>query len=149
MEQLNLPRFDFKIMQKGDRSVIFDEVRRKYIALTPEEWVRQNFVRYLSEYKEFPASLMAVEKSMKVNGLTWRADIIVYDRTAVPKLIVECKAPSVSLTNTVFEQVARYNLPLKVNYLIVTNGLVHYCALLDHVHGSYQFLTEIPTFNLL
>jgi hypothetical protein len=149
MEQLNLPRFEFKIKQNGSRTVIFDEVRRKFVALTPEEWVRQNFMKYLSVYKGFPVSLMAIEKSMQVNGLIWRADIIGYDRAGVPKLIVECKAPTVSLTKTVFEQAARYNLPLKVNYLIITNGLVHYCALLDHAQGTYQFLNEIPQFNVL
>ena len=149
MIQLNFPSFSFKTKIIEERTQIFDDIRRKYVALTPEEWVRQHIVKYLQLHKEYPASLMAVEKQVLVNGLKQRADVVVHNRQGAPVMIIECKAPSVPLTNQVFDQVARYNMSLNVNYLVLTNGLSHYCAILDYQHNTYSFLKQIPAFNKL
>ena len=148
MTSLNLPEYQFKITRKDDKQFIFDSIRKKYVALTPEEWVRQNFIRYLHTERQMPLSLMAVETSIKMNGMTRRPDIVVYLNTGKPLLIVECKAPSVELTQDVFDQIARYNMVLKVKYLIVTNGLRHYCCYIDNYEaGTYYFLENVPSYQ--
>lgn len=149
MLELNLPPYEKKITKKGDKPFILDVIRRQYVALTPEEWVRQNFVHFLIEYKGYPQSLMANEVQLKLNGMSRRCDTVVYDRTLRPRVIVEYKAPSVSITQKVFEQICRYNMVLQVDYLIVSNGLAHYCCRIDYPTRSYTFLQEIPEYQSL
>lgn len=147
MLELNLPSYDKKITKKDDKPFILDVIRRQYVALTPEEWVRQHFVHFLIEHKGYPQSLMANEVQLKLNGMSRRCDTVVYDRTLRPRVIVEYKAPSVSITQKVFEQICRYNMVLQVDYLIVSNGLAHYCCKLDYSTRSYTFLQEIPEYK--
>ena len=149
MLELNLPPYEKKITKKDDKPFILDVIRRQYVALTPEEWVRQNFVHFLIEYKGYPQSLMANEVQLKLNGMSRRCDTVVYDRTLRPRVIVEYKAPSVSITQKVFEQICRYNMVLQVDYLIVSNGLPHYCCRIDYPTRSYTFLQEIPEYQSL
>ena len=146
---LNLPQYTFRIKDKLDRKLIFDGFRRRWVALSPEEWVRQNFVRYLTEEKHFPASLVAIERSLRMNQRDFRTDIVLFSKSGNPLVVVECKAPEVKITQQVFDQIARYNLDLRVNYLIVTNGLVHYCCRFDQAEFNYTFLPEIPDFQEL
>ncbi len=147
MQELNLPSFERKVMMKGGKPAIFDVIRRQYVALTPEEWVRQHFVHFLIEHKGYPQSLMANEVQLKLNGMSRRCDTVVYDRTLRPRVIVEYKAPTVSITQQVFDQICRYNMVLQVDYLIVSNGLVHYCCKVDKTTGTYTFLQEIPEYS--
>lgn len=149
MLELNLPPYEKKITKKDDKPFILDVIRRQYVALTPEEWVRQNFVHFLIEYKGYPQSLMANEVQLRLNGMSRRCDTVVYDRTLRPRVIVEYKAPSVSITQKVFEQICRYNMVLQVDYLIVSNGLAHYCCRIDYPTRSYTFLQEIPEYQSL
>ena len=149
MKELNLPIYSFNIKVIDGREYLFDPVRKKDVRLTPEEWVRQNFIRYLHQEKEYPLSLMQVEKEFVWNDLSWRSDILVFSPEFVPRMIIECKAPGVRVTDAVFEQIARYNMKYRVPYLTVTNGLVHYCCQLDHRQGSYRFLREIPDYSRL
>jgi len=149
MTELNLPVYKFKFRREEKGLYIFDEVRKKYLKLTPEEWVRQNFIKYLISEKQFPPTLIAVEMGLKVHKLSRRSDIVVYSRNGNPILIVECKAPEVPITQKVFDQIAQYNIKLQVNYLIVTNGLNHYACKVDLENKNYRFLKEIPCFNEL
>lgn len=150
MQKLNLPEFDFRYRKnESGKSEIFDEIRKRFVALTPEEWVRQNFVKYLTSEKVFPASLIAIEAGLKVNKMLKRTDVVVYDRSGKAKVIVECKSPETLVKQEVFDQAARYNITLQVEYLIVTNGLNHFCAKLDNLNNRYSFLPEIPVFDLL
>jgi len=144
MEKLNLPQVQFKTKQLGGKVQVFDDVRKKYVALTPEEWVRQHFIHFLINEQKFSAGLVAVEMLVKVNDLSQRADIVLYNRKGKPVIIVECKAPSVPITRAVFNQAARYNTMLKVEYLIVTNGLQHFCAKLLDESGNHELLKAIP-----
>ncbi|MFP4024003.1 MAG: type I restriction enzyme HsdR N-terminal domain-containing protein [Thiohalospira sp.] len=146
MERLNLPTYSFNIKLKEQRKYIFDFIRKKYVILTPEEWVRQNFLKYLVEEKKYPASLIAVEKEFKLNTLSKRSDAVVYNRSGQPFLIVECKATTVKIDQKVFDQIARYNMKLNVKFLIVTNGLEHYCCKIDIENQKYYFLKDIPEF---
>ena len=149
MQQLDLPTYQFKFRNGDKGTQIFDVVRKKYVALTPEEWVRQNFIRYLIDERDCPASLMSVEKGMVLNDLRKRSDIVVHDQNGAPALIVECKAPSVTINQAAFDQIARYNMVLRVRYLVVTNGLRHFYCLIDHKKESYDFLKDIPKYALL
>jgi hypothetical protein len=146
MYDLNLPSFDTKIRNKGDGLEIFDPLRKKYVALTPEEWVRQHFVHYLISEKQFPSSLIANEAGIKLNSLSKRCDTVVYNRRLEPVMVVEYKRPDVTITQEVFDQITRYNSVLKVPYIVVSNGLVHHCCHMDYALQSYQYLTEIPTY---
>jgi hypothetical protein len=156
MQQLNLPEYSFKYRQNNSATEIFDISRKKFIKLTPEEWVRQNFLMFLISEKSFPASLITVEKTLKYNKLTKKADIVIYDNTGAPRIIVECKAPSVKISQEVFDQLARYNLsigrsvlassPLKVDYLVVTNGMEHFCCKMDYTNSSWLFVNDIPNY---
>ena len=128
--QLNLPVYSFRTTQKEGRSFIFDGYRRRWVKLTPEEWVRQHFVRYLTEEKNFPASLMALERSLRFNQQDFRADVVVFSTSGLPLLVVECKAPEVKITQKVFDQIVRYNFNFQVDFLIVTNGLSIFAAIL-------------------
>ncbi len=147
--ELNLPTYSFRIQLQDGKKLIFDEIRKKSVVLTPEEWVRQNFIKYLIAEKKFPASLMAIETGLKLNQNQFRADLLVYDRLGKPLLIVEFKAPSVKVTQNTFDQITRYNMTFRVPYLIVSNGLNHYCCQVDLNAHSYAFLKEIPEFGQL
>jgi len=133
--------------QKEGRRLIFDAYRRRWVRLTPEEWVRQHFVRYLIDEKHFPASLMAIEKSLRHNQQDFRTDALVFSTAGLPLLIIECKAPEVKITQKVFDQIVRYNFELQVDYLIVTNGLSHFCCKIDKTCLTYEFLKEIPDYS--
>jgi hypothetical protein len=147
--QLNLPVFEHKIKFSEKGKTIFDPVRNKYVALTPEEWVRQNFLQYLVLVKKIPLSLTRVEMHLKLNGMAKRSDIVVHDRQGKPLLAVECKAPAVKITQPVFEQLARYNLKLNVPYLIVTNGLTHFFCKYSNTEKQFLFLKDIPEYDSL
>lgn len=149
MQQLNLPEYEHRIRQQGEYVDIFDPVRRKFVTLTPEEWVRQNFIRYLIEEKNTPQGLIHVEASLKLNTMNRRSDIVIYSRTGKALLAVECKATNVKITQNTFDQLTRYNLTLQVPYLIVTNGLQHYCCKVDFEKQSYRFLKEIPDYGII
>jgi hypothetical protein len=149
MNQLKLPPFDAKISGHDDKTVIWDPVRNKWVRLTPEEHVRQAFVSYLVHYKGFPLSHIANEQTITLNGMSRRCDSVIYDRCGAPRIIVEYKAPEVSVSPKVFQQISRYNLVLKVDWLIVTNGLTHYCIRMDYSTGSYTFLQDIPAYDSL
>ena len=144
MQELNFPYYTFKIKTSENKTVIFDIVRKKYLVLTPEEWVRQHVIHYLHFEKKYPLSLMSIEKQLKVNSLTRRTDVVVFNTMGNPFIIVECKAPSVSISQDTFDQIARYNLSLNANYLYVTNGLNHYYSMMDHLNQSFIFLHELP-----
>lgn len=147
MYTLNLPSFDAKIRKTERGFDIFDVLRRKYIHLTPEEWVRQHFVNYLITEKKYPSSLMANETAIKLNSLSRRCDTVVYNRQLEPVVIIEYKEPEISISQEVFDQIARYNIVLRVKYLIVSNGLNHYCCEMNYEEQSYKYLTEIPDYN--
>ena len=150
MNKLNLPDFDSKLKTNPDGKVeIYDRIRKKYIYLTPEENVRQAFINYLVNYKDFPASLIAVEKGLKVNNLFKRTDIVMYDNTGNARVIVECKAPNVKITEDVFAQAAMYNMKMKVDYLIITNGMKHYCCKVNYKDSKLEYLKEVPSFKKL
>ena len=150
MKALNLPTYSFRLRKnKEGKTTIFDAIRKRYYVLTPEEWVRQNFIQYLIQEKQFPASLMAVEKGLKLNGMQKRTDIVQYNTHAQPILIVECKAPEIKLSQDTFDQAARYNLTLQVDFLIITNGMEHYACKMNYATHKIQFLKDIPTFNEL
>lgn len=144
---LNLPQYSFRIQEKAGKKLIFDGFRRRWVSRTPEEWVRQNFARYLTEEKHFPASLVAIERSLRMNQRDFRTDIVLFSKSGNPLVVVECKAPEVKISQQVFDQIARYNLDLRVSYLIVTNGLTHYCCRFDQSELSYTFLPEIPDYK--
>ena len=144
--ELNLPYYSFRIKEHNGKKLIFDSFRRRWVMLTPEEWVRQNFARYLTEIKHFPASLVAIERSLRINQHDFRSDIVLFAKTGIPLVVVECKAPEVKISQDVFDQIARYNMELRVNYLIVTNGMNHYCCRFDQDQLTYTFLPEIPDY---
>ncbi|MCK5639056.1 MAG: type I restriction enzyme HsdR N-terminal domain-containing protein [Flavobacteriaceae bacterium] len=146
MKKLNLPPYSFKIKSKENKLYIFDMLRKKNVVLTPEEWVRQNFIQYLIIEKKYPKSLIAIEKQLKINNLSKRTDILVFDKTGLTNIIVECKAPTVKITQDAFDQIARYNLSLNSNYLIVTNGMQHYYCKMDYQLKKYNFLNDIPDY---
>jgi len=135
-------------MERKDHSkwYIFDEIRKKKVILSPEEWVRQNFIQYLNQEHKVPLSVMVLEKELELNGQKKRADILVYGRDGKPFAIVECKASHVAISQDVFDQVARYNLVVKVTYLIVTNGLEHYYSLIDFEKKNFNFLKDFPVY---
>lgn len=149
MHKLNLPTYQFQFQNKDGRVEIFDVVRKKHVVLTPEEWVRQHFIQYLINQKGFPPSLMQLEKPLNYNQLDKRSDIVIYDKTAQPMVMVECKAPQVSITQDTFDQIARYNFSLRVKYLIVTNGINHFCCKMDYQTTSYAFIEQIPLYKEL
>ena len=141
---LGLPDHGVKLRQGADGTQVFDPIRRKWVALTPEEWVRQHFINHLVHDKGCPASLIAVETALVLNELGKRADALVHAVGGRPVALVECKAPGVRISQSVFEQAARYNIVFKVRWLLVTNGLKHYCCRVDHSKGSVEFVVDIP-----
>ena len=149
MNQLNLPPYAVKITSKGDKQLIFDFLRRKYVALTPEEWVRQHFVHFLVEHKGYPKGLLANEVELKIGEKRLRCDTLLYTSETQPRMIVEYKAPDIALQQKTFDQISAYNLLLKVDYLIVSNGLQHYVCKMDYTTRSYTFLEDIPDYENL
>ena len=149
MHRLNLPAFDYKIQSSKTGYHIFDVVRKKYVRLTPEEWVRQHFLHYLTDHLAYPQSLVRLERGVRYNRLQHRPDIVVYNRLASPLMIVECKAPHVTLNHDVWGQMARYNAYFSAPILVATNGLQHYCWQLDHAQGNHKLLPDIPHFETL
>lgn len=147
MQSLNLPQFDARLGIKDGKHTILDIIRRRYVTLTPEEWVRQHFVHFLIEYKGFPRALMANEVQLCLNGTKKRCDTVLYKRDLTAQMIIEYKAPDVKITQAVFDQIGRYNLVLHVDYLVVSNGLRHYCCRMDYKHSTYTFLPDIPAYR--
>ena len=149
MWQLNLPEYNFRIKKQNDKHLIFDSQRRRFVSLTPEEWVRQHFIRFLIELKGYPAALLAVEKQLNMNGMKKRCDAILYNREAKPVMIIEFKAPNVPINQQTFDQVAVYNAKLKVDLFIISNGIEHFCCKVIAETARYEFFSEIPDFNSL
>ena len=147
MQTLNLPNYQKKISHIKGKPYIFDVVRRKKVALTPEEWVRQHFVNYLITKKKYPKEQIANEVTVSLNGMSRRCDTVIYNNYLEPVAIVEYKAPTVPITQDVFEQIARYNICLRVGILMVTNGLEHYCCRIDYKGMTYSYLKEIPEYD--
>lgn len=145
VQPLTFPAYALSTRQDGGKTFVFDAVRRTWVRLTPEEWVRQHLLGYLKD-QGYPVGLTAVEKGFAYEGRTWRADAIVFDRTHKPLLLAECKAPEVPVNQAVFDQLARYNVTVRARCLLATNGLVHYCCVLDPDGGGYRFLDGIPSF---
>ena len=146
MPQLNLPKVALKTKSVEGTIQVFDVIRKKYFVLTPEEWVRQHFIHYLNTEKNYPMGLMGVEKMVKYNALKTRADIVLYTTEGKAKMIVECKAPNVKITQDTFNQIAKYNFKLKVQFLVVTNGMQHFCCKMDYEKNTNCFLKEVPAF---
>jgi hypothetical protein len=150
MEKLNLPNYNFRVTKnKENKVLIFDTLRKKDIPLTPEEWVRQHILKFLIEEKEFPPSLISVEAGLRANRFLRRYDALVYSRNREPLMLIECKAPSVNVSQNTFDQITIYNRSLKAPYLLVTNGLKHYCCMLHDADKEYVFLNSIPSYNSL
>lgn len=147
MQKLNLPTYSFKLKSNENKTLIFDNLRKKHVVLTPEEWVRQHFVQFLIEEKNYPISLIAIEKQLTINNLKKRTDIVIFSSDGHPNIIVECKAPKIKITQATFDQIARYNLKLNAKYLIVTNGLQHFFCMLDKEKETYIFLQDIPSYK--
>ena len=148
MTELNLPEYEYKVKKRDDGSwAIWDRLRARWVALTPEEWVRQHFVEWLITEKRFPAALMGNEVSLTQNGIARRCDTIVGDRAGAPLVIVEYKAPTINITQKTFGQIVRYNMVLKARYLMVSNGMTHYCCEIDYEKNNYRFLEEIPCYQ--
>ena len=149
MEKLNLPNYEFKLKAEGEKLFIFDSIRKKYLVLTPEEWVRQNFIEFLNIELGYPRSLMKQELGMKYNRMAKRSDIVCYSKNGVAQVLVECKRSTINITQKTFDQIARYNMVLKVPFLAVTNGLKHYYCAMDYENESYSFIKELPKFGAL
>lgn len=147
MIKLNFPGYNFSTKDQDGRAVIFDPARKKYVALTPEEWVRQHVIQYLHLEKHVPLSLISVETEIRLYKTRKRFDIAVFDRNGNPQLVVECKSPSVPVTPEVLDQVVRYNLSLKVSHLMLTNGLQHIYCQVDSSNNSIKILDDLPDFN--
>ena len=147
MWQLNLPEYNFRIKKQNNKLVIFDSQRKRYISLTPEEWVRQNFIRFLIESKGYPAAYLAIEKQLIINGMKKRCDAILYNEYALPIVIIELKAPNIPISQATFDQVAVYNAKLKVDFFMISNGLEHYCCKVNTENARYDYLPEIPSYS--
>ena len=149
MFRLNLPPYPIKIQEKGEKRQIFDFLRRKWVALTPEEWVRQHFTHYLVEHKGYPQALLANEVELRIGEKRLRCDTLLYNKELRPRMIIEYKAPTIQIQQKTFDQISVYNLLLKVDYLVVSNGLCHYCCKMDYEHQSYQFLEDISNYETI
>jgi len=148
MQKLNFQQYDFRFKNSENKVSIFDEIRKKFIILTPEEWVRQHVVQFLLEDKKYPKSLINVEKVLKVNGLRKRYDAVVFNPDGSIEILIECKAPEVKITQATFDQIARYNMTMNAKFLMVTNGLNHYFCQMDFENEKYVFLNQLPEYNL-
>ncbi|CAL67280.1 type I restriction enzyme HsdR N-terminal domain-containing protein [Christiangramia forsetii] len=147
MQKLNFPQYSFRFKNNQNKVAVFDDLRKKFVILTPEEWVRQHCVKFLQTEKNYPLSLINVEKQLKIAGLTKRYDIVVFEPDGNIQIIVECKAPKIKITQETFDQIARYNLTLKANFLMVTNGKDHYFCKMDYENENYIFLKDIPEYS--
>ena len=148
MQKLNFPDYQFRFKNKENKLAIFDEIRKKFILVTPEEWVRQNCVHFLRNQLNYPKSHINVEKLVKINGIRKRYDIVVFNSKGEIEILVECKATSIAINQATFDQIAQYNLKLKANYLMVTNGLNHYFCQMDFENEKYTFLKNLPPFKI-
>ncbi|KAA6331919.1 hypothetical protein EZS27_019527 [termite gut metagenome] len=146
---LNLPAFDIKTDRREGKPVVFDTIRKRYVPLTPEEWVRQHFVHFLIAYKEYPLGLMANEVALTLNGTRKRCDTVLYKPDLSARMIMEYKSPYTEITQAVFNQITRYNLKLKADYLVVSNGMQHYCCRMDYENQRYDSLEDIPDYRSL
>ncbi len=147
MLPLNFPAYTFRFKNSENKVHIFDVIRKKFVVLQPEEWVRQHLVHYLITNKKYPISLINVEKQLTINGLKKRYDVIVFNTDGSINILCECKAPEIKITQTTFDQIARYNMNLKANYLMITNGLEHFYCKMDFEQEKYYFLKDIPDFS--
>ena len=147
MERLNLPTYNFKLKNSQNKTLIFDKLRKKYVVLTPEEWVRQHFVHFLMDKKKYPETLIAIEKQLIINNLKKRTDILIFNTNGNPEIIIECKAPSVKISQETFDQIARYNIKLNAKFLIVTNGITHFYCQMDFKNKTYIFLKDFPSYK--
>jgi len=147
VQQLNFPTYPFRIKNSENKLSIFDDIRKKFIVLTPEEWVRQHCVLYLMTEKKYPKSLINVEKELLINGRKKRYDIVVFNTDGSIHILIECKAPKINITQKTFDQIAQYNLKLNADLLMVTNGLNHYYCQMDYDNERYQFLKDIPEYS--
>jgi len=146
---LALPPYPFKISDDNGTLTLFDEIRKKHIIITPEEWVRQHFVQYLINQKQYPKTLIKLEGGLRLNGMAKRSDIVVFNSAGKKMLMVECKAPSVAIDQKVFDQIARYNITHKVPLLAVSNGLQHYYCHIDIEKQRYEFMEDLPAYGRL
>jgi len=149
MNRINLPTFAIKFRETDGKRQIFDFLRRRYVTLTPEEWVRQHFVHFLVEHLGYPQGLLANEVELRVGDKKLRCDTLLYNKEMQPRMIIEYKAPDVELTQRVFEQISAYNSLLQADYLVISNGLEHYCCRRSQEEGGYSFLKEIPLYREL
>ncbi len=147
MQKLNFKLYSFRFKNSENKVSIFDEIRKKFIILTPEEWVRQHVVQFLLDEKKYPKSLINVEKVLKVNGLRKRYDIVVFNPDGSIFILIECKAPEIKIAQATFDQIARYNMTMKADFLMVTNGLNHYFCQMDYENEKYSFLENLPNYN--
>ena len=147
MQQLDFPFYSFRFKNSENIVSIFDEIRKKFIILTPEEWVRQHTVRFLMEEKKYPKSLINVEKILKINDINKRYDIVVFNPDGSIFILIECKGPQIKIDQNTFDQIARYNMTLKSTYLMLTNGMNHYFCTMDYENNKYQFLKDLPIYN--
>lgn len=147
MQKLNLPIFPVKTRLVDGQQQIFDDIRRKYVALIPEEWVRQHFINYLVNEKNFPKGLIAVEHPLTINKVNHRADIVAFASDGKPLVVIECKAPDVAINQNVIQQISRYNILLKAPILILTNGIVHFCVRIDFETSTSEPLSSIPSYQ--
>lgn len=148
MKELNLPAYSFQLKEKEDgQKLILDPVRKRYVVLTPEEWVRQHFVNFLIHHRGYPMGLIGIEVMFRMNNLSRRVDIMVYNRLGNPLVAVECKAPGVKISGSVFDQIVEYNMKFRLSFILVTNGLKHYGCRVDWNSGQYSFMDDIPFFS--
>ena len=147
MEKLNFPDFNFSLKSKENKTYIFDIIRKKWLVLTPEEWVRQHCIQFLLKIKNVPLGFLQVERKLVINNTEKRYDLVVFNPDLSIALLVECKSPQVNLTQKAFDQIARYNTALKSEYLMLTNGLIHFFCKMDSKKGQYHFLQDLPTYN--
>ena len=147
MQKLNFQLYNFRFKNNENKVSIFDEIRKKFIILTPEEWVRQHVVHYLMNEKKYPKSLINVEKVLTVNGLRKRYDVVVFNSDGSIFILIECKAPEIKITQATFDQIARYNMTMNAQFLMVTNGLNHYFCQMDYENEKYTFLENLPNYN--
>ena len=145
MQKLNFPNYPFRIKSRENKLFIFDPIRKKEVHLAPEEWVRQHVISFLLE-SGYPASAMSIERQVKINGMSKRSDVLVYDKTGAPFLVVECKAPEIKIDQATFDQIARYNMQLDAPYLMLSNGLNHYFCTMNKENSSYEFLQNLPPY---
>ena len=147
--QLNLPEYEINVAEKDGKQQIFDFLRRKFVAMTPEEWVRQHFVHFLVEHKGYPKGLLVNETELRIGDKRLRCDTVLYNKNMQPQIIIEYKAPQIQRQQKTFDQIAVYNLLLHADYLVVSNGIQHYCCQMDYENRSYRFLTEIPEYDAI